>query len=231
MNSSIPYYKDPNEATKDAEKICYWLGSDKEILELGCHSGYYSSWISKNNCRITGVDINNKALELAMPYLKAGICYDIEDIGIWNNFKKDSFDVILLMHIIEHLKSPESVLKKAVEYLKTDGLVIVGLPNICNAKDRFNITFGRFEYTEIGVMDITHLRFFNFATAYNLINKSGLIVEDYYSPWQVNPLREFFDHIPVLWRVKKIFSNKPPVFPHFSQNLTDVVMLFKCRLK
>lgn len=231
MNRILPYYKNPQDVSNDAEKICNWLGSDKEILELGCHSGYFSSWLSKNNCRITGIDINENALQVAKPYLKTSICGNLEDPEIWNNCETESFDAILLMHILEHLRSPESILKKSLDYLKKEGAVVIGVPNVSNAKDRFNMLFGQFEYTEIGVMDETHLRFFNYKTARELIEGAGLVIEEYFSTWQVNPVKEFIDHIPLLWRAKKFFSDKPPKFFHFSYNLTDVVMLYKCRLK
>ena len=231
MNNTLKYYKNPQEVTKDAEKICLWLGSDKEILELGCHSGYFSSWLNKNNCKVTGIEINANALQEASPYLKKSICGNLEDPEIWNNFEKESFDAILLMHILEHLINPEKILKKSLEFLKKDGTVIIGLPNVSNAKDRFNMFFGKFEYTEIGVLDNTHLRFFNQKTARKLIFNAGLVIEEYFSSWRVNPVKHFFDHIPFLWRLGKKMKDIPTKIYKFSPNITDVIMLYKCCLK
>ncbi len=228
MNNKLKYYKNPQEVTKDAEKICSWLGSDKEILELGCHSGYFSSWLMKNNCKVTGVDIDETALLEAKPYLKTSICGNLEDAKIWDNFEEESFDAILLIHVLEHLKTPEEILKRSLRYLKKDGKVIIGLPNVSNAKDRFNMLFGKFEYTEIGVMDETHLKFFNYTTAQRLIENAGLKIIDYFSPWRVNPVYHFIDHIPVIWRIKKMMGTKLPGF-RFSRNITDVAMLFYCK--
>ena len=77
-------------------------------------------------------------------------------------------------------------------------------------------------------MDKTHLRFFNQKTARELITQAGLKVDAYDSPWRVNPVREFIDHLPGLNVFRKLFRKNISKSLLFSNNLTDVVMLFKC---
>ncbi len=43
--------------------------------------------------------------------------------------------------------------------------MIIALPNIVNWRERIKIAMGKFEYTDSGVMDRTHLRFYTFYTA------------------------------------------------------------------
>ena len=91
--------------------------------------------------------------------MKKQIVGNIESDEVWESIRSDTFDVIIFSHVLEHLTDPWSVLKKSTELLKKNGVIIIALPNINNAKDRFKILFGNFEYTEEGVMDKTHLRF------------------------------------------------------------------------
>jgi len=214
----------------EIQKIVYWIGQNKTVLEAGCHTGHLAFWLKRNGCRVTGIELNDLALEKAKPHLEQGINGDLEDPETWLAVKEKSFDVITFIHVLEHLRDAETAIKRGMERLKEDGIMVIGLPNISNAKDRFEMLRGRFEYTDIGVMDRTHLRFFNHKTAREMIEGAGLEIIDYYSPWQVNPVKVFFDHIPIFWRLSRFFHpNKPPMFPKFSRNLTDVVMLFKCR--
>jgi 2-polyprenyl-3-methyl-5-hydroxy-6-metoxy-1,4-benzoquinol methylase len=211
--------------------ILSWVGWNKRVLEIGCHTGDLSKWMQKQECKITGVELNGLALEKAKPFLEGSILNDIELNSIWNLLGEKKFDVILFGHVLEHLQDPWSVLHKARNVLSENGIIIIALPNISNADSRFKILFGRFNYEEIGVMDRTHLRFFNIQTANELIEKSGFHVEEYFAPVQVNPVREFIDHLPILTYLRNLFPAKPTRFPKFSSNLTDMVMLFKCRLK
>jgi 2-polyprenyl-3-methyl-5-hydroxy-6-metoxy-1,4-benzoquinol methylase len=211
-------------------KILEWAGHNKTILEVGCHTGFLSKWLQLQNCDVTGIDINDKATKIAAQFQVKTICCDIEKHEIWEQLQNKKFDVIILNHVLEHLVNPWKTLQQLTSYLRPGGTIIIGLPNICNAKNRFTIFFGRFDYEEIGVMDKTHLRFFNQKTARKLIETSGLEITEYCSSWQVNPLREFLDHT-YFWFLKKLFSGHSPKYFKFSSNLTDVVMLFKCSIK
>ena len=238
METNKPFLYDKPDANAigelhiEIQKIVNWVGQSKKVLECGCHTGHLASWLRKNGCKVTGIELNEIALEKAKPFLEQSIGGDIENNETWEAIKESSFDVVAFIHVLEHLRDAELALNNGIAKLNEDGIIIIGLPNISNAKDRFQMFRGRFEYTDIGVMDRTHLRFFNHKTAQELIEGAGLKIIDYYSPWQVNPVKVFFDHIPFFWRLSRLFHpNKPPGFPRFSRNLTDVAMLFKCRKK
>ncbi|MCY7410437.1 MAG: class I SAM-dependent methyltransferase [Chitinophagales bacterium] len=213
----------------ESKIILKWIGEGKQVLEIGCHSGDFSEWIQKQNCEVTGIEINAKALQEAKPFLKESYCGDIEHEDFWLQLRNKKFDVIMFEHVLEHLNDPWKVLANSKKFLGKNGLLIIALPNISNADSRFNMFFGNFDYEETGVMDKTHLRFFNQKTTKEMILKAGYVIEEYESPWKVNPLREFIDHIPFLTYFRNIFSKSAPRLPKFSANLTDVVMMFKCR--
>ncbi len=227
-----PRVQKPEELDKETQKVLDWVGQSKHVLEVGCHTGYLSEWLQKLNCHVTGVDINNNALKVAEKYLIKTICANIESEEFWKRLEEEKFDVITFMHVLEHLANPWDVLKKSISLLKPEGEIIIALPNISNAKERFDMLFGKFEYTPMGVMDKTHLRFFNQKTARELIHQAGLEIVDYYSPWQVNPFHYFLDHLPFLWKFKNVWNpHRIPFIFKNKTNLTDVVMMFRCKLK
>lgn len=208
-----------------------WVGRDKNILEVGCHTGDFSRWLKEAGCTVTGIEINRLALEEAKPFLTKAICGDIETAETWEQVGHARFDVILFEHVLEHLSDPWNVLKRSCTLLQPNGKILIALPNISNAETRFRMLFGNFDYTEIGVMDRTHLRFFNQKTVREMIENAGLKVEAYDSPWRVNPVREFLDHLPLLTHLRRLLPKTISGKSLFSPNLTDVVMLFNCTVK
>lgn len=217
-----------DEFPEEWKILLKWIGNEKTVLETGCHTGDLSRILKQRKCRVTGMEINASALQEAMPYLVQGIVGNLESPSAWDQLGDKKFQVILFEHVLEHLTDPWQVLSNSKKYLEKNGMVIIALPNISNAKSRFDMLFGKFEYEEIGVMDKTHLRFFNQKTIRELIDQTGLSVDEYASPWRINPIREFIDHLPLLTHFRVLFSKTPLGHSLFSNNLTDVVMLFRC---
>ncbi|SBW22344.1 hypothetical protein FDG2_2492 [Candidatus Protofrankia californiensis] len=82
----------------------------------------------------------------------------------------------LLSHVLEHFADPARLLAEAQRVVAEDGLLAVTLPNVLHYSQRVKFIRGRFEYTQTGVIDATHLRFFTFYSALRLVRDSGLDV-------------------------------------------------------
>lgn len=95
-----------------------------------------------------------------------------------NQFQVHSFDVIICGDVLEHLVDPWSVVEKLTGLLKPGGSFIVSCPNIRYYKTFVNIFMkGSFEYTDFGLFDKTHLRFFCKKDILSMLSQTGLIVE------------------------------------------------------
>jgi SAM-dependent methyltransferase len=103
----------------------------------------------------------------------------------------DGFDVVLMSHVLEHLVDPTPVLRDAARVLAPDGLLAVALPNALVYANRARLLLGRFDYTEGGIMDQTHVRFYTFRTAAALLHRTG---------WEVT--RASVQGTFPLWRVR-----------------------------
>lgn len=138
--------------------------SDRTILDIGCGAGDTGQLIRSvyPNTHITGITCSSLEYEQAIKKLDHCICMDIErELPI----AQYEFDVICFIHVLEHLVNPVAAIEKLLPYLKVGGKVIIALPNIANWRERWKLALGRFEYTDEGIMDKTHLHFYTFHTA------------------------------------------------------------------
>ena len=87
-----------------------------------------------------------------------------------------TFDLILALDVLEHLKNPNRVLLQLAKMLSPTGTIIVSVPNIARISVAVRLLFGKFEYADSGIMDQTHLRFFTAASAVKLMNLAGIEV-------------------------------------------------------
>ncbi|MCC6183545.1 MAG: class I SAM-dependent methyltransferase, partial [Microthrixaceae bacterium] len=71
---------------------------------------------------------------------------------------------------------PVSVLHRLRDHLAEDGHLIVSIPNIANWTVRLQLLFGRFRYTDRGILDRTHLRFYTVATLPEMLADAGFSV-------------------------------------------------------
>jgi SAM-dependent methyltransferase len=84
-----------------------------------------------------------------------------------------SFDRILLLDILEHLRNPSPVLRDSRRLLAQRGKLIVSVPNAVNLTVRLKVLFGRFRYDDRGILDWSHLRFFTKKTIRALLEEHG----------------------------------------------------------
>ena len=99
--------------------------------------------------------------------------------------EKASFDVIVLADVLEHMKEPEKALRKLSGFLKPEGYIVVSLPNIGYWTMRLKHLFGKWDYTETGIMDSDHLKFFTLKTSRKLLESSGFnVLKEDYTPWK-----------------------------------------------
>jgi len=152
------------------------VGHNKKVLEIGCATGTMSKRLAQNGCEVIGIEIDEDSAKIAKNYCKDVLISDIETIG---HLPYHDFDFILLLDVLEHLRSPLESLINLKVYLKKGGSIIVSIPNVANWRVRWNLLFGRFEYTEYGILDRTHLRFFNENSARELLRDAGFDIAEF----------------------------------------------------
>jgi O-antigen biosynthesis protein len=152
-------------------KVINLVGKNKRVLEIGCATGQVTSRLAENGCDVVGIELSEESARVAQKYCKKVIVADVSDINNLEFFKY--FDFILFMDVLEHLEYPLGVLKKLKICLKDDGLVVVSVPNIANWMIRWNLLWGNFEYGPRGILDETHIKFFNEKSARKILEDAG----------------------------------------------------------
>ncbi len=150
------------------------IGTGKKVLDVGCNTGYLKKLSAANE--FYGLDFNKK-------YLKVAKANGYEET-YFSNLNQDTppkisekFDVLVFADVLEHLLDPSKVLRFFLKKnLTKNGLVIISLPNVANVLIRFKLLLGKFNYTENGILDSSHLHLYTAATARKFISTSGLLV-------------------------------------------------------
>lgn len=72
-----------------------------------------------------------------------------------------SFNWVLLLDVLEHMADPFRFLQDVDALMAPGCRLLISLPNIAHWSVRFPLLFGFFEYAHRGILDETHLQFFN----------------------------------------------------------------------
>ncbi len=183
LNYSDNYWQgavDPDGVKRDFTKeknfkIKNWYGdtikfvnskTNISVLDVGCGLGYF---LSALNDKIEKYGVEDS--QFACEYIKK----NFKDISILNGEYQDiqkfnkKFDVIMFYHVIEHLRNPSKSIEILKKYLKKDGILIIGTPNVNSIVAKiFGKNFRHFIPAHICLYDITGIK--------NLVIKNNLKV-------------------------------------------------------
>ncbi len=182
-----------------------WVGFNKAVLEIGCNTGYLSNVMQQRGCRVTGVDIDAGAAELARPFCQRLIVGDIERLDWKAVLGDERFDVILFGDVLEHTRTPAGILQSLAGYMTPTGCIVASLPNIAHGSIRLSLLLGRFEYAPLGILDETHLRFYTGETARQMLSTGGFRVTEMaavhapVSPDLIDEVRRRYPQIGAQW--------------------------------
>jgi len=84
--------------------------------------------------------------------------------------------------VLEHLRRPETTLAQVRQRLAANGVVLVSLPNVAYWRMRLELLRGRFDYSDEGLLDRTHLHFYTLKSTIELFADSGFKIERLAAP-------------------------------------------------
>ncbi|MDP7115708.1 MAG: class I SAM-dependent methyltransferase, partial [Candidatus Woesearchaeota archaeon] len=99
------------------------------ILDYGCNSGYFCNMLKNRfpDAHVCGADINVSAIRYATKKYKKTKFHFITD-EFFEKFKKQKFDVIILSHVLEHMREPKKTLELISKILHKDGKILLAVP-------------------------------------------------------------------------------------------------------
>lgn len=190
------------ENKNDSSALLFgYVRPESKVLDAGCACGDLSVKLKKlKNCRVYGWDYNPESIAVCR---NRGIFESAEVVDLNEENQelyhscKGFFDYIILGDVLEHLLHPDDVLEKMKGMLAEGGMLLISLPNVAHASVKANLLMDDFTYTEFGILDKTHLKFFTcrsiteFLSRHHLEIKelqTVLLPEDGYQPHRVSEL-------------------------------------------
>ncbi|MFA6981752.1 MAG: class I SAM-dependent methyltransferase [Patescibacteria group bacterium] len=128
---------------------------DKRVLDIGCGLGTLLKLIPSSVKNKSGIESNAFAVESCK---KDGLNViehnDLEKLP----FRQESFDVVIMNEVIEHLRNPEKVVKEVQRIIRSGGVLVLTTPN---------------KTLLVRNTDPTHCSEMNFSELENLIRNGG----------------------------------------------------------
>jgi len=177
------------------------------ILELGAGSGATLRTAKARGLasEVVGMDIAKvDDIDTEGPVVDRFIYGNIEELEL--DFPDNYFDVVLCGDVLEHLVDPWKIVEKIHKHLKPGGLFISSIPNIRNILVLWHVFVkGDFRYSNFGLLDRTHLRYFCRQNIVEMLEQGGFSIEDMkvnMAPWR---RRERLINALTFGRIKDLF--------------------------
>jgi 2-polyprenyl-3-methyl-5-hydroxy-6-metoxy-1,4-benzoquinol methylase len=155
-----------------------FIGRGKRVLEFGCATGYMSKVMTERGCRVTGIEIDPIAAAEARAHCEEVIVADLDTRPLVDLLPGTPFDVAVFGDVLEHLRDPWRVLDEARAFIGPGGFAIMSIPNVAHGAVRLALLQGSFEYSDVGLLDNTHLRFFTLRSVRELCMRAGYRIEE-----------------------------------------------------
>lgn len=203
--------------------------SSPELLDIGCGTGWTTSIWQKHGFQVTGLEPSHSRCEFGKKNY---------DVNIINGNMSDlddgkKYDVIVIRHVLEHIKEPKEFLSELRGHLKDGGLLLITIPNInC---------VGRYLFKENWEWVLPwHLHFYYPKTLKTLVENTGFnSVKSYQTPsplWYPGSLGRYFGEDSAINRFLSRYARlstlllvSPIVLAGFALGMNDNMTLFATR--
>lgn len=164
------------------------------VLDLGCASGPLAEPVQALGHEYVGADVDRLALDELTGRGFEGHEIDLlvaedDQVRALEGIVGDRpLRAVLLLDVLEHLLDPAATLR-AIGRLEQahEGLqIVVSIPNVSHVDVGIKLLMGRWDLTDIGLLDDTHVRFFNHRVLAGTMAETGwgeLAADDVVNPF------------------------------------------------
>lgn len=149
----------------------------EKILEIGVGSGSFLNEAKKSGHIVTGCDLSEEiCASVTKNYGIEMFCCSPKDLS-----QKETYGIIILNHVLEHVRDPVDFLRSVRELLRPDGRIHIAVPNI-RCFEAILSGWGSYEPY--------HLSYFSTSTLEKTVRRAGIspeyiITNDTFSGWYI----------------------------------------------
>ena len=138
------------------------------VLDIGSGPGGLARELLRKGCRVAVVD------QFAISGRLDDVEVFVQDLDDEPRFSVSGYNYLLLLDVIEHLKSPERFLRRLrTQFDYSTRTLVLTTPNIAFVIQRVMLALGQFNYGKAGILDRTHTRLFTFRSLRRLLLDHG----------------------------------------------------------
>jgi hypothetical protein len=135
------------------------------VIDIGSGHAGIATELARKGCRVAAV----AAVPLSVP--DPGVAVHVQDLDAGD------YQYLLLLDVIEHLRSPEVFLDRLrAQFDGSPKRLVLTTPNIAFVAQRVMLAAGQFNYNRSGILDRGHTRLFTFRTVRHLLRDAGFRV-------------------------------------------------------
>ncbi len=178
------------------------------LLDVGCGSGAFLNVAQQRGWDVTGIELSPELSQVSRRAVKAEVINAaFESVAL----PEESYDVVTMWDIIEHVLDPVFCLRKVERLLKPGGMALFCTPDEDSLLARaglflYRMSGGGVSYPALALHPTYHTYFFSRSGFKTLVGKSGMQVVRCYSQ------EAFFEHSQLpspiakwgIWAIEKI---------------------------
>jgi 2-polyprenyl-3-methyl-5-hydroxy-6-metoxy-1,4-benzoquinol methylase len=160
----------------------------RKSIEFGCGFGNFSGFIKeKYQAETWGVDINPVAIEKSEKILDRVI--KSEALSSLELLPENYFDCVICNDFLEHLEYPDIFLRELKRCVTKNAVLVASVPNVRHYPNiKKLLLYKDWNYSDAGVLDKTHLRFFTQKSLKRFIQENDMTIESFKG---INKLKSF----------------------------------------
>ncbi|WP_411701176.1 class I SAM-dependent methyltransferase [Conyzicola sp.] len=171
------HYFVPESGNSSWANMYHYIPEGARLLDVGCSTGNFGQALEQlKGCTAVGVDLNEEDIAEAKQRLTEAYVFDITGPGARELL--GTFDVVVFADVIEHLPDPRAVLRAVHGLLNEGGIIVYSIPHMGHLSVRLDLLEGRFPYAELGLLDRTHLHFYDRVEVHDVFASTGFAVTD-----------------------------------------------------
>jgi SAM-dependent methyltransferase len=145
----------------------------RRLLEVGSSYGEFLVEARKRDWEVTGVEIAQEAVAYARGHYQLDV--QAGSLGTVTFGQKETFDAIVLLHVIEHLPDPLATLRMIHRLLAPNGILYLATPNLASLEYRLLRSWW------LWVDPRAHLCLYSPQAITSVLNRAGFRVSELFS--------------------------------------------------